>query len=183
VEAAEAFEALLKADPNLDDARLALGACQLHLSRTDEALKNFERCWSSASRARAVFGKAVALQLLDRPYEAAKEYRRLLEIEPESQEALANLIALSIQEKDWEGARRNALRLIGIAPQSLAALKGLAAVALERGEYEAVVQYCGRIVEQAPDCIEAWHNLRYATGRVMSALHPPAVSAPRVNGR
>ncbi len=86
---------------------------------------------------------------------------------------MANLIALSIAEKEWEGARRYALRLIEIAPHSLTALQGLATVALERGEYEAAVQYCGRIVEQAPDCIEAWHNLRFATGRVMSALHSP----------
>jgi hypothetical protein len=65
----------------------------------------------------------------------------------------------------------------------LTAFKALAGVALERGEYEAAVQYCGRIVEQSPECVEAWHNLRFGTGRVMSALHPAPINAPRIFGR
>jgi len=30
------------------------------------------------------------------------------------------------------------------------------------------VRYCGLIVERYPDCMAAWHNLRFASGRVMS---------------
>ncbi|MBZ5607005.1 MAG: tetratricopeptide repeat protein [Acidobacteriia bacterium] len=182
-EAAQAFQGVLEIDPHRDDARLALGACLLHLNRLEEALSNFDRCWSGAARTRAMFGKAVALQLLGRQDEAEADYQRVLEADPRSEEALANLIALSIQERYWDAAQHLALRLLAISPQSLPALQALAAVALERREYEAVVQYCGRIVERAPDCVEAWHNLRFATGRVMSALHAPSTAAPRVLGR
>ncbi len=182
-EAAQAFQAVLELDPHRDDARLLLAASLLHLNRLEEALTNFDRCWSESARQQALFGKAVALQLLGRHDDAEADYRRLLELEPNSPEALANLIALCIQDQNWEGAKQCAARLLDIAPQSIVALQALAAVALERREYEAAVQYCGRIVERAPDCLEAWHNLRYATGRVMSALHSPSTSAPKVFGR
>ena len=31
---------------------------------------------------------------------------------------------------------------------------------------------CGRIIERVPGCREAWQNLRFASGRVMSSLTP-----------
>jgi tetratricopeptide (TPR) repeat protein len=173
LEAAQAFQKVLQLDAHRDQARLGLGACLLHLNRPEEALSNFDRCWSDAARLRALFGKAAALQLLRRFEEAESAYQRLLTSDPKSEEALSNLISMCIAARDLDGARRHSLRLLDISPQSTTALQGLAAVALERCEYEAAVRYCGRIVERAPDCMEAWHNLRYATGRVMSALRPP----------
>jgi tetratricopeptide (TPR) repeat protein len=181
-EAAKAFQAVLEIGPHRDDARLALGACLLHLNRLEEALANFDKCWSDAARPKALFGKAAALQLLRRYDEAEADYRRLLESDPNSVETVSNLIALSFELQDLDAADHYARRLLEIAPQSLAALQGLAAVALARREYEAAAHYCGRIVEFAPDCVEAWHNLRFATGRVMSALQSTG-GAPSASGR
>ncbi len=182
-EAAQGFQKTLQGDPHRDDARLALGACLLHLNRAEDALANFDACWSDAARARALFGKAVALQLLHHYEEAGEAYRRLLESDPRSEEVLSNLLALSIETQDWDGAEHYATELLAVSPNSLQANQGLAAVALERREFEAAVHHCGRIVEHDPECVEAWHNLRFATGRVMSALGAPAASNSQASGR
>ena len=172
-QAADALEKVLQFEPHRDEARLALAACQLHLNRPQDALANFDRCWSGKARGPALFGKAVALHQLRRFGEAAAAYQRVLNAEPNSEEVLSNLIALSIEARELDDARSYALRLLELRPQSITALQGLAAVALERREFEAAVQYCGRIVERDPACVEAWNNLRFATGRVMSALKAP----------
>lgn len=177
LEASQAFQKVLDVDPHRDDARLGLGACLLHLDRAESALANFDSCWSDAARFRALFGKAVALQLLRRFEEAEATYERLLSSDPNCEEALSNLMVMGVVSGEWESARRRALRLLDLAPDSLAALQCLAAVALERREYEAAVRYCGRIVERFPDCREAWHNLRFASGRIMSELPGPENAA------
>jgi tetratricopeptide (TPR) repeat protein len=176
-EAAQTFQRVLDSDPHRDSARLGLGACLLNLRRIEEALATFDNCWSDASRWRALFGKAVALQLLGRWQEAEAAYQRLLISDPKSEEVLSNLIAMSIEAHDLEATTRYSTRLLDVCPRSTTALRGLAAVALERNEFEDAVRYCGRIVEQAPDCVEAWRNLRFATGRVMSMLQRPGAAS------
>jgi len=168
VEAAQTFQRVLDSDPHRDSARLGLGTCLLHLHRVEEALANFDCCWSDASRWRALFGKAVALHLLGRWNEAEAAYDRLLLSDPKSAEVLSNLIGMSIETHDLEAATRFSMRLLDVFPRSTIALRGLATVALERQEYEDAVRYCGQVVELAPDCVEAWRNLRFATGRVIA---------------
>ncbi len=175
-EAAQAFQKTLQIDPHRDIARVSLGACLLYLNRPEEALTNFDRCWSDAARVKALFGKAVALQLLHRHDEAEDAYRRLLDTDPRSEEALSNLITLSMDTQDPDRARNYASRLLEFSPQSLPALQCLASVALERHEFESAAYYCGRIVERAPNCMEAWRNLRFATGRVMLARNRPVTT-------
>lgn len=182
-EAALAFQKVLRIDAHRDEARLGLGACLLHLNRFEEALANFDGCWSEASRTRALFGKAVALQLLRHYDESQATYERLLITEEKLDEILTNLLALSVEAQNWDAVQHYATRLLEIDPHSRPALQGLATVALERRQYEAVVQYCGRIVEHSPACLEAWHNLRFATARVMSALHGPKATLPTNLGR
>jgi tetratricopeptide (TPR) repeat protein len=182
-EAGQAFQKVLEVDPHRDDVRLGLGACLLHLNRPEEALANFDRCWSDAARLRVLFGKAVALQLLGRYHEAEGAYQRLLASDPKSEEALSNLIALSVEAHDLESVRRYSLRLLELSPESSTALQGLAAAALESREYESAFRYCSRIVERAPECVEAWHNLRFASGRIMSALRTPEAAVASTAGR
>jgi Tfp pilus assembly protein PilF len=94
----------------------------------------------------------------------------LLESQPNSEETLANLIAMSAEMRDLEHMREYSQKLLSIAPQSAAALQGLATVALERRDNHAAARYCDRIVELAPDCLEGWHNLRIALDRILSAF-------------
>jgi tetratricopeptide (TPR) repeat protein len=164
----QAFERALALNPALEAARLGLGASLLYLNRLDEALTVFHQC-SKAAEVPAAFGKAVALQLLHRFGEAEMAYETLLGADPDSEEALSNLIALNVETQDLDRVRDYAQRLLKIAPQSAAALQGLAAVALDGQDHHAAARYCDRIVQLAPDCLEGWHNLGVALNRVLGA--------------
>jgi tetratricopeptide (TPR) repeat protein len=179
--AAQAFYRALCLDSRLETARIGLGACLLKLDRIDEALEVFSQADDAPGP--ALFGKAVALQLLRRFDEAESAYAILLESAPNSEETLANLIAMSAEMRDLENMREYSQKLLSIAPQSAVALQGLATVALERRDNHAAARYCDRIVELAPDCLEGWHNLRIALDRILSAftVSKPAASIPGVS--
>jgi tetratricopeptide (TPR) repeat protein len=168
----QAFERTLSLDPSRDAARLGLGASLLYLNRLDDALATFHHC-SGSLDVPASFGKAVALQLLERFGEAENAYEIVLASDPNSEEALSNLIALGIETEDLDRVRDYSQRLLKISPQSPAALQGLATVALERQDHHAAARYCDRIVQLAPDCLEAWHNLRVSLDRILTAFTSP----------
>lgn len=168
----QAFERALSLDPSRDAARLGLGASLLYLNRLDEALASFHQC-SSALDGPASFGKAVALQLLERFGEAENAYELVLASNPNCEETLSNLIALGIETEDLDRVRDYSQRLLKISPQSSAALQGMATVALERQDHHAAARYCDRIVQLAPDCLEGWHNLRVALDRILTAFTAP----------
>jgi tetratricopeptide (TPR) repeat protein len=181
--AAQAFHRTLRLDPRREAARIGLGACLLQLNRIEAALQVFSSPDDNQGGdvpGPALFGKAVALQLLHRFDEAESVYEILLESEPNSEEVLANLIAMSAETRDLEHVREYSQKLLSIAPQSAVALQGLATVALERRDNHAAARYCDRIVQLAPDCLEAWHNLRIALDRILSAFtaSKPAPSIP-----
>ncbi len=176
-EAAQAFERVLQSDPHRDQARLGLASCLLYLNRPEEALTNFDSCWSDLARARADFGKAVALQLLGRFQEAQTAYQRLLASEKHVEEVFANLITMNLQLRDFTAVQRYACQLRDIAPKSTLALQALATLAIEDGHYMMAVRYFGQIVELTPDSMEAWHNLRFATSQAMSTLQRYEITA------
>jgi tetratricopeptide (TPR) repeat protein len=142
----------------------------------NEALTVFEQCPDR-------FGKAVTLQLLHRFGEAERAYEAVLANDPDSEEALSNLIALQVETGDFDRLREYSQRLLKIAPQSDAALRGLATVALQTEDHHAAARYCDRIVELAPDCLEGWHNLRVALDRILAAFGAPQGSAASTEAR
>jgi len=156
--AAEAFERVLRLDAERADARLGLGSCLLHLNRAAEALVNFNRCGTGP----ALIGRAVALQMLRRFDEAGRVYETVLAAQPDCEEALSNLIAMSIQRRDFERTEDYSSRLLEIHPQSTVALQGLATAAFGSADHAAAASYCDQILELAPENLEAWHNLRIA---------------------
>jgi tetratricopeptide (TPR) repeat protein len=123
----------------------------------------------------------VSLQLLHRFDEAESAYETLLESQPNSEETLANLIAMSVETGDLDHIRGYSQKLLSLAPRSTSALQGLAMVALESRDNHAAARYCDRIVQLAPDCLEAWHNLRIALDGILSAF-PPSKPAPSIPG-
>jgi tetratricopeptide (TPR) repeat protein len=166
--AAETFRKLLSHDTYSDQAHIGLGDCLLHLNRPEEALSSFEACWSESARLPALFGKAVALQLLRRFDEAEVLYEKILELESRSEEALSNLIAMSVEVFDLSRVQRYALRLAGLAPQSTVALQALTLVAFERHDYETAAGFFNDLMEHAPegkfsesgeDGDETWYRL------------------------
>jgi tetratricopeptide (TPR) repeat protein len=151
--AAEVFRKLLSYDSHRDQARIGLADCLLHLNRPEEALACFDMCWSEAAQVPALFGKAVALQLLCRFDEAEAIYERLLELDPKAEEAFSNLIAMGIEVFDLVRVQRYSLRLLELCPQSKIALQGLTVVAVERLEYENAGHYFARLIALEHDGI------------------------------
>lgn len=179
--AARSFERSLELDSECDTARIALGDCLLHLERYEQALATFDYCWSGSAEksadevevpliSQALFGKAVALQLMRRFDEAEAAYERLLALNPKAGEALSNLIAMSMEVYDLTRVQHYTSRLLKIDPNSVAGLQGMAVLALDREDWESVTRLCSRLVELAPDSMEAWHNLRCASARVMEGF-------------
>jgi tetratricopeptide (TPR) repeat protein len=164
--AAHAFEAVLQFDPHRDEVRLQFADCLLRLKRFEAALACFDECWSEGSRRRALFGKAVALQLLRRLDEAEKLYERLLTIDPAAEEALSNLIAMSMEVFELARVQTYSQRLLEINSHSTVALKGLALAAIERLDYTAAARYFHRALELDPEI-----------------MHPPASPSDAVEYR
>jgi tetratricopeptide (TPR) repeat protein len=149
--AAQAFEVVLQFDPHRDEARLQLADCHLRLKRFEAALTCFDECWSEGARRRALFGKAVTLQLLRRLDEAEKLYERLLAIDPTAEEALSNLIAMSMEVFELARVQTYSQRLLEINSHSTVALKGLALAAIERLDYASAARYFHRVLESDPE--------------------------------
>jgi len=152
-EAAEALQMVLTADPHRDQIRLELGDCLLRLNRLEQALNCLDQCWSDAAQRQALFGQGVALQMLRRFDQAEIAYERVLALDGKAEEALANLIAMSMELFDLERVWRYSRRLVEINPLSIAGLQGLTLVALERGDMETAAHHFSRLAEQAPETV------------------------------
>ena len=148
--AGRAFEAVLQFDPHRDEVRLNLARCLLRLKRFAAALECFDKCWSEAAKRRALFGKAVALQLLRRFDEAETYYERLLAIDPYFEEALANMIAMAMEVFELARVQKYSQRLLEINSRSATAYKGLALCAIERRDYAAASRYYQQVAELEP---------------------------------
>ena len=132
--AEESFRKALRMNPALSQARVGLGACLLHQDRPEEALAVFEQAQPQAAGDELeLFGRAVALQVLSRYAEAQTVYEQLLAINPESEEALANLIAMGIARHDPKTVTECSRQLLQVRPQSRQALQGLTTLALWNG--------------------------------------------------
>ncbi len=148
--AAHAFEAVLQFDPHRDEVRLNLAACLLRLQRFGAALECLDKCWSEASRSRALFGKAVALQCLRRFDDAENHYERLLAVDPYAEEALANMITMAMEVFELGRVQKYSQRLLEVNSHSVAACKGLALCAIERRDYPAASRYYQQVAELEP---------------------------------
>ncbi len=171
--AALSFRQSLEIDPEHEESMLRLGSCLLHLDGAEEALEWFERSLGAGgNREAALFGKAVALQKLERYDEADSVYQLLLRRNPNAPEPLGNLIALSVAREDMTRVADYSRRLLSVDPESKAALQGLAMLAIRNGDQRAAMDYCTRLVAADPDSFEGWFNLRFAEQRMRAPEQP-----------
>jgi len=167
--AAHALEVVLRFDPQRDEVRLRLADCLLRLRLFEAALGCFDECRSEGAKRRALFGKAVALQLLRRFDEAEKLYERLLVMDPAAEEALSNLIAMSMEVFELARVQKYSQRLLEMNSRSPIALKGLALAAIERLDYATAARYFYRAAELEPEILappaEQSESLEYRISR------------------
>ncbi|SRR5579883_593747 len=131
---------------------LSEGQRFLEEGRFEEALACFQ-----GDDPRAVFGRAVALQLLGRFEQAESEYQKVLARDPQNQEALANLIALNVERFDLANVERYSRRLLEIAEDAPIALEGLIVVGVERRDYDLAARCFARlkpVQEGSRDAVE-----------------------------
>jgi hypothetical protein len=69
------------------------------------------------------------------------------------EEALANLIAMSLEVFDLERVLRYARRLVEINPRSVPGLQGLTLVAVERGDMETAARHFSTLAEHASESV------------------------------
>src|SRR5258708_38534849 len=100
-EAAGAFEKAVEVDPKRADAWLGLGVCLLHVKKPKQAIEALSQSLDRDPRNQtAMFGKAVAHQMQWQFDQASDLYKKLLELNPDSEELLVNMTALGIARKD-----------------------------------------------------------------------------------
>src|SRR5579863_8368593 len=103
--------------------RIRTGERLLRLGRPEEALACFVASLKEAPGVPALFGCAVALHLLERFDDAELQYERVLAADPKHAEAVANLVALSVERFDLERVDRYARRLLELDAHSTVALQ------------------------------------------------------------
>src|SRR5262249_10230156 len=149
--------------PNLAEAILGLGMCQLHMDHPEEALSSFDECLKTKPNYdNALYGKAVALQLLGQRDEAFDIYVKLLATHAANVELLTNLIGLSIERGEDAKVREYSEKLLRVRPGARAALEGLTAAAIARGDFKTAAQHGAQLVKAAGKSYEAWFNLGLA---------------------
>jgi tetratricopeptide (TPR) repeat protein len=139
--AEESYRRVLALDPGNDSARIGLGDCLLSLNRPEDALACFEACRRQRLSVAQLFGRAVALQMLRRLGEAEALFARVLEIHPQAEEVLANLIALNVERFDLRRVELYALQLLKHDPDSLIALQALTMAAFEQHKFDEASEY------------------------------------------
>lgn len=125
---------------------IATGERLLCLGRFEEALDCFDAHLSQADDLQALFGRAVAQQMLGWFHQAEQDYAQVLSVEPNHEEALSNLIAMSVELFDLDRLEHYSRWLLDVNGKSAPALQGLAVVALERRDYDAAAHYFSYIV-------------------------------------
>jgi Flp pilus assembly protein TadD len=96
----------------------------------------------------------------------------MLELDPASGMALANLGALDLERGDVAGARTRFERAVAVDPTSSQAHAGLGVVAIKTGNREAAIAAWKRAVELDPTNFDALYNLGttlVASGRMDEA--------------
>ena len=130
-----------------------------------------------ASPAREHYWRGQALEALERPVGAAREYRAALRLDPALPEALARLATLEVERGDSRAAVDLYRRRLAIAPDSVPLRRDLADALLSGGRaVEAVAEY-ERLVEMLPERADLHGSLAYA--RLMAGRPGTAARAYR----
>src|SRR5258706_2705542 len=116
-EAATAFGTTAGLDANLVDAGIGLGVCHLHLNRPEKALAAFDSCLKAKPNYdKALYGKAVALQVLGRAHEAMQLCLKLIPANGSNADFLTNVIGLTLARGDDAKTREYCERLLRVCP-------------------------------------------------------------------
>jgi len=170
-EAADLFRRSVKSEPGRPEAWLGLGLCCLHQRRADDALKGFDQYLLHAPESEpALFGRAVALQMLRRFDEATAIYDCFRNAGEPSAELLTNLLALAVARKDTTELARVAAELAKIRPGTRQASEAQAYSAIVAGDWQPAATHLAQLADSDP-LSEDW---AYARGYALWRCEQPA---------
>lgn len=141
-EAADLFRRAAKHDSARAEAWLGFGLASLHRRRPEDALMGFDRYLAMEPESEpALFGRAVALQMLRRFDEAGAIYERFQNDGAPSAELLTNLLALAVARKDAVALTRIAAELAVVRPGSRQAVEAEAYAAIVSRDWAAAAKH------------------------------------------
>ena len=159
-EALERFEKAATLRHDWIEIPLAESICHLSLKQYPAAFQRADDCLLiDASYVPALFTKAVALHVTWELEKAAELYREVLRLEPNSAEALMNLITLGLQQKQYDVVQLYSESLVALQPDNALAIEGLATAAFNGADFATAWRHYTRLVELAPDQVSHWLNL------------------------
>lgn len=162
----------LAADPAKSPADKA--AAYGELGQHYAALRQYETaaaCFDNAAQAdprerRWLYLRAVSLQELNRPAEAAAVYEEVLRLVPNDPPAVLHLAEMRYEERRLELALPLFEQASALAPGCAAALWGLGKIASERGEWSKAVE----LLEKAAAADPGADAIRYSLGQAWRGL-------------
>jgi tetratricopeptide (TPR) repeat protein len=173
--AREAFAAVTGIAPRTPTAAAWIATCFLQLRKPAEALREMEAAlgeWPEVSRLLSIAGEA---QLkADRPMEAVRCYRRILEIEPQSAEGAGGLAKALERAGDLEGAERT-LRASAAGAGGVRMQCDLGRFFLRAGKEDAACEVFREALARDPASADARNGLAW------SLLVGPGVDAVRID--
>jgi tetratricopeptide (TPR) repeat protein len=147
-EAADLFRRAVKTEPDRYEAWVGLGLSGLHQRRAEDALNGFDHYLEHEPESEpALFGRAVALQMLRRFDEAALIYERFRGAGEPSAELLTNLLALAVARKDAPEVARVAADLAKIRPGTRQACEAQAYSAILTAQWEPAGAHLAQLAE------------------------------------
>jgi tetratricopeptide (TPR) repeat protein len=159
-----AFDAALKLEPTLSEARLNRGLALLHLGRFADSSTELQKAYAdetSPLRADAAYHNAIALDRLGKPKEAEEWLDRALKLNGKLDAALLYAGMLRERRGDLQGAGRAYLDYLKTHPDSAVALLRFGVSAQKAGSAEVAKSYLQRVIQVAPDSTEAIEARKY----------------------
>ncbi|MDR3690024.1 MAG: sulfotransferase [Fimbriimonas sp.] len=151
-----------RADPKNEESFSLLGRCLLELRRNDEALVQFDRGLAiRPSDASLHYGRAAALERLNRPSDAEMSWRAAVSIAPEP-DGLLKVAEFDRGLGKVEDAIKACRRAIGKSPDHLGAHRLLARILTEEGRMDEATPYWERSLHLGGDPTEVTVSHAYA---------------------
>jgi tetratricopeptide (TPR) repeat protein len=152
------FDAALKLQPALAEARFNRALALLRAGDAAKASPDFEKIFadpSSPLRADAAFHNGLALDRLGRAADAETWLGRALALDPKLDAALLYIGMLRERRGDLQSAGRAYLDYLKAHPDSVAAMLRFGLSAQRAGRTDVARNYLQRVIDKAPESAEA----------------------------
>jgi arylsulfatase A-like enzyme/Tfp pilus assembly protein PilF len=163
-EAIENLRAAIKTGQETTTTRVQLGLLLTESGKADEAVQVLAPL-AASSDPEALNAYGVALADQGKLDDAAKQFDRVLQSDPNNAPALQNLGIVALRRDDVNGAMANLTRALTLNPRLPLALNTLGVVYARQGDFAHAVESWNRAVDIDPRQYDALFNIGLVEGR------------------